>query len=475
MNKIQYNKKIFKNSLLILLGLLSLIKIILPFLRITLQDKYFPYFDPYTIKFVSENVFNKGFVPLNWDYLFNIYVKIIVNLLHLDYYLFIRWGNYLTILLTFLVLFFFYKKIFKPKYFYQYISIFFGLMYFFSYNMSIFRFGMTLRENFFIPLGLVLLIILISSENTKMSLFKILLSSFLLANIIGGHILVAYIIIGTMFINFLIRILQKKPITNYIAIILISFILSAYFIKMEIPGLMGQVKMGNNLIENLGGKINESYLSIRHFNLPFDILLIPLGIIYYLKSIFKKTQKINYVFVSYILSVSILYLMSFITKFGIKQDRLLIYIYIISTFFIINTFINLLLTSQKNHKYLIIVVTMVFFCSIISKNNMSFNITRPINSKNIDQLSEYIKNKNIKIDSNTYCGFSACNLLNYIYPNSYQNIRVIDNNNYRFINPKTDTVFLLKYDNYFLSRINESILPFLNKKCIIYNNCFIEY
>lgn len=460
------NKKIILGICVIL----ALTLIFFIYLKLTLQDKYFPYWDPYDIKITSEMVGNTGKIQFS-EPLFFYNTKILHELSDLDYYYIIKYGKFFFILFLFFVLYLFFREITKSKKESDKVLITISLIYFFLCWYTFLRFSMTLRENFVISLGFIFLFLLTRFEQKdKLSYSNVILLSLIYSYIIAAHMIVSFVVTGVVGFYFLYCLIRKKNIKPILLLIILTGIISSFFISHQSASIIAQLHRGQEFVEEQGFTIAYNYIKPSYFNIPIDILIGIIGLIFFITAfLFKKEQFKRYkIFLFYALTISVFFLAAHIHRFGIKQNRFAIYIYVILSFFLF-----FFLKGTKNLRYnkiIIPLVILLLFITMIPKV-LSYPGYRPINERNINFVQDLVHNKSLDLNEKIYCGPSACCALNYLFTDSYEKRELINKENLADLKPDKNQIVVFDDDWWAYERIDNEFLEFIkNNK----NKIFID-
>ena len=320
-----------KNKEKIILGIcltLALMLIFSVYLKLTLQDKYFPYWDPYGIKITSEIVGTAEKIQFS-EPLFFYNSKIFYQITNLDYYYIIKYGKFFFIFLLFFVLYLFLKEITRSEKESDKVLIIISLIYFFFCWYSFLRFSMTLRENFVISLGFIFLFLLTKfNQKKELNYSNIILLSIIYSYVIAAHMIVSFVATGIVGFYFLNCLIKKKNIKPMLLLIALTAIISSFFVYLQYAGIIAQLHHGEEFIKKTGFTVTREYIKSSYFNIPLDILIGIIGLIFFVKSsIFKKEQFEKYkVFLFYSLTILAFFLTAYVHQFGVKQNRSAIFI-----------------------------------------------------------------------------------------------------------------------------------------------------
>lgn len=458
MKILERNKKkiIFRTCII-----LALVLIFFVYLKLTLQDRYFPYWDPYNIKILSTLIGTTDFWPSNWDLLFYFNVRTFQEISGLDYYYIIKYGKIFFIFLLFFVLYLFFRKIVKSKKESEKALIVISLIYFFLCFYSYLRFSMTLRENLVISLGFIFLFLLTKFNQKKgLNYSNVILLSIFYSYIIAAHMIVSFVMTGVVGFYFLNCLIKKKNIKQTLLLIVLTGIISSFFIYHQYPGISAQLHHGKEMVEKAGFTVARDYIKSAYFNIPLDILIGVIGLIFFIKtSIFEKEQFKKYkVYLFYALTMLAFFLAAYIHQFGIRQKRFTIYIYVIFAFFFL-LFLKKTMTIKYNKIILPLILVLLFITMI--PRVLSYPGYRPINERNINFIEELVKERKIDLNKEIYGGPSAVCALNYLYPNSYKKRKLINKENLADLEPDKYQIVILDDDWYVYKRIDTKFLDFI--------------
>src|SRR3989338_7124459 len=146
--------------LTLLIGVASIILVGLFYYKITLEDSYFPSYDPYNTKTLAASIDrNFDLFSVTSEPLFLYTIHAFAEVSGISYYEIIRFGNFAIILLCFAVLYLFLKDyVTHPLVAKLFLPICLAL--FFLYPISLKRFTMPLRENLIVAVGFFFLYLL---------------------------------------------------------------------------------------------------------------------------------------------------------------------------------------------------------------------------------------------------------------------------------------------------------------------------
>lgn len=440
---------------------LALLLIFFVYLKLTLQDKYFPYWDAYNIKLVSETIGGKEYLPVTWDPLFYYNTKIFHQITNLDYYYIIKYGKFFFIFLLFFVLYLLFKEIIRSEKKNEKALILISLIYFFFCRYTYLRFSMTLRENLVISLGFIFLFLLTKFEQKdKLSYSNVILLSLIYSYIIAAHMAVSFIITGVVGFYFLNCLIKKGNIKPILLLIVLTGIISSFFIYHQYAGIVAQLHHGKEFIEEAGFTVAREYIKSSYFNIPMDILIAVIGLLFFIKKLASKREKFGRykIFLFYLLVISSFFLAAFIHQFGIRQNRFAIYIYVIFAFFLL-FFLKKIMTIKYNKIILPLILVLLFITMI--PRVLSYPGLRPINERNINFIENLVKERKLSLNEKIYCGPSACCALNYLYPASYKNREPINKENLADLRPYINQIVVFDDDWYAYERIDKKFLDFI--------------
>lgn len=401
--------------LFIVCFLSALLFVIILQLRITFKDAFFPYWDPYITKPISEDV---GVVNILGEYfgdpLFFYDTRILNEVSTLDYYDIIKYGNLFCIFLLFIILYLVFKEILNAKKNSDKLFIIFGISYYFLCYYTYVRFSMTVRENFVICVGIFLIYLLIKLDiEDRITARNSIMMALILSFLIGSHMLVA-LIVGSVFILYAIYklFMHRFDVLKNLGIMgAVSGLISLPFIVAQYNGVIAQLTRGYEFIEQQGLSLSRAFINSEYFNLPIDILIIGGGLLFFIW--FARKAEIdlgrNRVFLIFVLTILIGILLSLIPQFGMKQNRFAIYMYMILAFLLICFFIGLNKTRLRS---IIIPIFLVLVISTAMINVSSYNGYFPINEKNIEYLDSQTE-LIIQYDI-VYAGGTAQTALSYL-------------------------------------------------------------
>jgi len=440
---------------------LALLLIFFVYLKLTLQDKYFPYWDPYNIKLISETVGEKEYLFSTWDPLFYFNTKTLHELTKLDYYYIIKYGKFFFIFLLFFILYLFFKEVTNSNKIKDKFLIIVSLLYFFFCWYTFLRFSMTLRENFVISLGFIFLFLLTKFEQKeKLSYSNVIPLSFIYSYIIAAHMLASFIVTGIVGFYFLNCLIKKKNIKQVLLLIVLTGIISSFFIFHQYAGIAAQLHRGQEFIEEKGFTIAREYIKSTYFNVPLDILIGIMGLISFVTILLLKKEQFrkHKIFLFYALIILAFFLVAYIEQFGIKQNRFAIYIYIIFTFLL---FYFLKVIKIVKYNWLILPLILVLLSTTMIPRVLSYPGYRPINERNINFVEKLVEEGKLNLNEKIYCGPSACVALNYLFTDSYKNRESIDKKNLADLNPDKDQIVIFDDDWFAYERIDKKFLDFI--------------
>lgn len=453
-------KKNKEKILLIVCVFLALALIFFVYLKLTLQDKYFPYWDPYDIKTTSEKIGMGEKVQFS-EPLFFYNTKILYEITKLDYYYIIKYGKFFFIFLLFLVLYLFFREVLKPKKVVNKALIIVSLVYFFLSWYTYLRFSMTLRENLVIPLGFVFLYLLTKfDQKRELSYSNVILLSIIYAYIIAAHMIVSFIITGVVGFYLLICLVRKRNIKKMLLLIALTGIISSFFIYNQYAGIVAQLHHGAEFVEKQGFNVAYSYIKPLYFNLPLDILIGIMGVVYLISTLVSKKELFEKykLLLFYMLIILAFFLVAYISQFGIKQNRFAIYIYIIFAIFLL-FFLKKIITLGLG-KIIFSLLLILLFTTMILRV-LSYPGYRPINEENINFIEELVVEEKLNLNEKIYCGQSACCALNYLYPYSHDKLESINTENLADLNPDEDQIVIFDDDWFAYDRLDKKFLEFI--------------
>lgn len=431
------------------MNLMILLITLVPYIFFIKQDLFFPYWDPYAIKVMSYNFGTSNFSPSTYDPLFFVNIRLFSEITGISYYSIIRWGSIVFNVLIFFSLYCFFKSIIpsENKTVFKKTILFFSLFIFFIEPFAFTRFSMTVRENLVFSLSLFVLSILpkILKKNDnplRMPIFAGLVLSYFLAS----HMLVFLVFSGTLFFYILFKALDKElyiKIKSLVSFVSVFLLISTHFLIKQLPGVKSQLLMGNTYIENHGFTVSRDFISLDYFNEKVVIFSI-LGLFFF---ILKKRGGANKnLFLSFTLTILIGFFGAFIERFGIRQNRFAIYIYVLSSFgfyyflcFVCNSL------PKKFSKSIILLYFILFFASYYIPL-LKIKGYRPITKSDILYTQNLIENKVLDLNQNIYCGQSACTALAYLFPDKIANIKNLELYSKEINLSKGSQVFLLSED-----------------------------
>jgi len=384
------------------------------YLKITFKDTYFPYYDPYLTKIISEhltvaNVFNYVSEPL-----FYYVTRALHDITFLNYYDIIKYGNLVFVAFLFVVLYIFLKDSTSSEKTVTKMFVILAVSYYFLCEYTYLRFSMTLRENLIIIIGFVILLMVARFD--KQNVFTIKNAGFiaiLLAFVIGSHLLVSSVVVGTLIIYCVYCIYKKRNnfIKNLLITILIAVVISSPFIYVQYFGIAAQFTHGIEFIQEQGFDVTYNWIKLNHFNIPTDIILVMLGTFFFILLTLKlqSDHKKNTIILIYFITVGVGTLISYIPQFGLKPNRFLIYIYPFLSFCMIYTLKGFF--KSRFTKFLLPFFIAILFATAVT-NTIQYQGYFPINEKNIN----YIESRLPEIESygKVYVGGCAGLILGYL-------------------------------------------------------------
>lgn len=458
-----------KNKVIVFLySLLAFILIFSIYFKRATQEKYFPYRDTYAYKLIEYKTLNKiGRLPNDPLFFYN--QAIFQKITGIDYYYIYKYGYLFFLFLLFLGIYIFFRGVIKDKQLqlesnkYIPISIIYIFMFFFMYIRN----TMTMRENLVVFVGLVFLFVLAKYEDffkyRKISLLLLLLYVYCLQ----GHVLVGLITSGVLFLYFVFNLFKSSEKIHYLFRILLFYlstiILSLGSIRLIVGGIINQMNRGLKPMKAgfTFGQTQIEFTDFRHWDI---FLILPLGIFLFI----KYRKKINKVMLLYLATLAIAYFTSFIKRFEVKQNRYLIYFYILFGFlFVLNSF-NL----KKHKQYILPIFVALIILSGIQQNIVEYQGYFPLNERNISFVQELLDHNLLDIEDTIYCSTSACLALNYLYTSSFQNREQIDKIDITSLNPARDQIVIFDDDWWQYNKKDRSdLMSFIkNNK----NNIFLD-
>jgi len=444
------NKKLIILILVVLISLICLFLTLYPFYLTHIEDKFYPYWDPYATKYLSLSL-NKYIFPLHFaDPLFYYFVFFLNQICKIEFYTIIKFGNIAEIVLIITVLYLYlknnnHKKISTPL-------IFFCIFYYLNTFQNRMRFSMTLRENLILPFLFFYMFLLdkiIKFPHKKKYIVPILV--ILLIFITGSHFLVSFFAIGITII-LLIRncflSIREMLIAAFFYIVGIS-----PFLSLQINGIYYQLtkQQGKNYLSTIGKTVQQGYLQLSKFNSPHDLIIFIFLIIFFIFSLLNK-HKQKKIFPHSIVSmiwVLFIFLSIFrVGQFGFGENRFVIYI----NFLLIYT-LFIILSSYKNYYIKLGLIFLIIINTVSS--SFLYHAYRPLNFENVNFVENLFKNGKLNNKSPVYCQQSSCNALKYINPNT--EILSITNDNILKIKFGTDQV-LIFYEDWMKNKNSNNIL-----------------
>jgi hypothetical protein len=384
------------------------------YLRITLKDVYFPYWDPYLTKIISSGLGSIDVFQFVSDPLFYYSVRGIHDVSFLSYYDIIRYGNLFFIAFLFLVLYLFFEESVTPRETSNSVFIIAAVSYYFVCSYSYKRFSMTVREDLIITVGFVIFLMLsrFDRENvmtTKRAAFLAILFAF----VIASHILVAAVVLGTLFLYTVYCVARgRKNILRGLAVMaLISGILSSPFIYAQYAGIAAQLTRGIEFIEAQGFDLSYNLIKLSNFNVPMDLIVLAGGTLVFLWFVlrsqvdFKRLRIILLYFTTVVAGIVLCY----VPQFGMKQDRFLIYAYVALSFLFVYA-LKGLYRSQYGKAAIPIVVLVTFAIAVPAA--MNYQGYFPINENNVAFLHSSLSE--LDAYGKIYAGGTALVILSYL-------------------------------------------------------------
>lgn|GEM_PF-3572878 len=400
------------------------------YLKITFKDAYFPYYDPYLTKIISEHLTATNVFSYVSEPLFYYITKGLHDITFISYYDIIKYGNLVFIAFLFLVLYFFLTESTSSEKIIDKMFVILAVSYYFLCSYTYRRFSMTLREDLIIIVGFVILLVLARFE--KEDVFTIKNASFiaiLLAFVIGSHLIVSSVVLGTLII-FLVYCAFKRRIhfvKGLLVAILIAVVISSPFIYVQYFGIAAQFTQGIEFIQERGfDDVTYNWIKPSHFNMPADIVLMLLGAFFFLfSSKLQSNHRGNVVILAYFVAVGVGILISYIPQFGLKPNRFLIYAYLLISFLMIYMLKGL---SKNRFTRLIVPVLIGILFATAALNALQYQGYFPINERNVT----FIESRLSEIDSygKIYVGGCAGLILHYLdakselisFQDNFQNI-----------------------------------------------------
>ena len=396
---------------------LVLILVVCLYLYIGLQDEYFPYWDTYTNKHNIQNLeeFLGSSDTNSYNPSFYILIKSLMQITDLEYYSIAYWGNIVLIALLFLSISLFLRNSFKLDFkirkhiYFLPVAL---ILLFFAYYSKI-RLSMFLRENIGFFVFFVFLAVLIKIRQEDKLKFKdwSFVMVFALFSIFI-HPLMFLICSGVILFSFLLDFnikLRKK----------IFFIL--FFILLSLPiilkvglGIFNQLRSGSELIESQGFTLAYNLITFTYFN-SIDLIILAIGILLFIGAYFNKGNH-KLVSMSFIITITLGFFASYIEKFGSKQNRFALYVYLILSLFLM--VLSGTYWKRFNKKVFAFIIFFIILTSSITFS--SYNGYRPINSENLEFLEENVIL--IRNNSPALCGRSALVASKYLYENLCEDI-----------------------------------------------------
>ncbi len=389
--------------LLILLIFFLILLIFIIYFKISLEDDYFTYWDPYVTKSESLILENSTFNSFR-DPLFFYNVLIFQKITSTDFYYIIKYGSFLMILLLFVYLSYLVNNIFNPKNYTDYVIIFFSILLFVISRYAINRFSMTLRENLIFPILILSIFIICKNfNNDKIKYNQLFLISIISTYIIGGHILAGFILISSLITNLIIKLNNKIIIKKTLFILILTLIISSIFLFYYIDGIIYQISHSNQLIEKTGYNLDYFFIKKTNFH-EFEFIILILGGFVLIKDYINR-KPFNSFFLSYIIVIISAILLSYISIFASKQNRFLIYLGLI----IISLKIVFIKQFKFNKKILTSIMAIILIIAIFPA--LEINGYRPIKLENINAFNNISNNYKYK---EYLCGQTSTTVSKYL-------------------------------------------------------------
>jgi len=403
-NKKNNDKIIFGICIILVVSL-----ILFSYIKVTLEDKYFPYWDSYTIKTFSNDIESSPFKIFS-DPLFFYNTNIFNKITGIDFYHIIRYSNLFFIILLFSVLFMLFNDSLEKKDKTGKLFILLSLIYFFSCFYSYSRFSITMRENLVLSLGLIVIFLLKKfDEKEKPNYIDIIPLSILYAYVLFASVQVFLIISGVVFFYTIYCFVKKRNRLKTLSFILLTAIIALPSVIQLCKGIIYQLKYNSPIVKASGFSASYNLVNLTHFNPPFDALLL-IGLLWFFVDLKKEGNFEKYKFyIFFTASVLIGFLIAYIPSLTVKQNRFLIYIYIILALSFL--FLLIKVKEKKLGKFIILLMIAMLLITTIPRN-LEYKIYRPLNEKDISYVSSQISTFD-KYDE-LYCGSSAKTILDYL-------------------------------------------------------------
>jgi hypothetical protein len=273
---------------------------------------------------------------------------------------------------------------------------------------------MTLREDLIITVGFVILLMLARFDRENViTIRRAGFLAILLAFVVASHMIVSAVVLGTLFLYGVYCIIRKRMniVKGLIITVLIAGVLSSPFIFVQYFGIVAQLMHGIEFIQGQGFDITYTWIKASHFNLPIDILVIASGALFLGLSVSKAQTHLSKskVILLYFTTIAIGIAISYIPHLGLKQDRFLIYAYVLFPFLLFYLLTGLY--SRRFGKIIIPILVLVLFTTAVS-SAIEYQGYFPINEKNLT----YIEYRLSELDSygKIYVGGTAGTILAYL-------------------------------------------------------------
>jgi len=396
--------KINKKVIILLTISLALIYVLIFYVNLANQDKYFPYWDPYDLKDQAESLNDTYFSNVSDPLVFYNF-KILKEISGVSYYSLIKYASLFFIVVLFLAIILFMKEIFIEKKKNLKILPVLGVLYFFFFFYTYLRFSMTLRENLVMGIALLFIFFLLKLEkNNKISVGGgILFISLFLSYLLGAHILIFMIFGGVTFFYLFYLYIKKDLSKGKFIFILLLFILLAFpFIYQEFFGILNQIIHGEELITRTGFTVAYNFIKLEYFLPLFDLMIIFFGTTFILKRHNKINPKIKVILLIFLFILCLGFFGSYISSLGVKQNRFTIYIYLFLSVMLMFAFSYI---KKLNLKFIMILLVMFLIVFSPLRGIIDYQTYKPINEEKINYLvsNAYLVQDYPKV----YCGKSA--------------------------------------------------------------------